>query len=118
MTHCGYLFRNARDLKNGTESWRSLNKNCRGRINVGNDIKSVSEQCHEPQPEIVEEKLFRAELKTRAVLTEEKPKSVILTAQRFLTVASGPTLPSYPSNQRLINRVRQEVQLKIEDDKN
>ena len=49
----------------------------------------MSEHCHEPQPEKVEEKLFRAELKTRAVLTEEKPKSVILAAQRFLTVESG-----------------------------
>ena len=116
MTHCGYLYRKARDLKNGTESWRCLSKNCRGRINVGNEIKNVSEHCHEPQPEKVEEKLFRAEFRTQAVLTEEKPKSVFLVAQRFVIVESGPTLPSYPSNQRLINRVRQEIQPKIEDD--
>ena len=76
------------------ESRRCLNKNCRGRINVDNEIKSVSEHCHEPQPEKVEEKLFRAELKTRAVLTEQKPKNGILAAQQFLTVESGPTLPS------------------------
>ena len=94
-----------------------MNKNGRGRINVGNEIKNVSEHCQEPQPEKVEEDVFRAELKTPAVLPEEKPESVSLAAQRFVTVESGPTLPSYPSNLRLINRVRKEIQPKIEDDK-
>ena len=40
-----------------------------------------------------------------------------MAAQRFVGVESGPTLPSYPSNQRLMKRVRQEVQPMIEDDK-
>ena len=95
MTHCGYLYRKARDLKNGTESWRCLNKNCRGPINVGNEIKSVSEHCHEPQPER-EEKSFRAELKTRAVLTEEKPKCRFgSSAISYRRVRTDPTVVSF-----------------------
>ena len=115
LTHCGFLYRKAGDLKNGTESWRCLKKSCRGRINVGNEIRVVTEHCHEPQPEKIEEKLFRNELKNRAAISEEKPKSLILAAQRLVAVESAPSLPSCPSNQRLINRVRQVSQPHVND---
>ena len=71
-----------------TERSHGPKKNCRGRIIVGNEIGSVSEHCHEPKPENVEEKLLRAELENRAVLTEGQHRSVILAAQRFVKVKS------------------------------
>ena len=46
-------------------------QNCRSRINVGNEIKS--EHCHEPQPEKVEEKLFRAKFETGAICKWQTP---------------------------------------------
>ena len=69
--------------------------------------------------------LREAELPVRKVIattsqmeiTALKCGSVILAAQRIATVESGRTLLSYPSNQRLINRIRQEIQPKIEDDR-
>ena len=94
----------------------AFEENLPGQINAGHEIKFVSEHCHEPEPGKVEGKLFCVELKTRAVLTEEKPKSCILEAHRFVTIESGPTLPSNFCNQRLINRVWQEIQPRIEVD--
>ena len=51
------------------------------------------------------------------VLTEEKPKSVFFCSSAICHRRVRTDLPSYTSNQRLINRARQEIQPKIEDDK-
>ncbi len=96
-----------RILKDGSVSWLCCQKSCNGRIKVFNkNCETVTPHSHAPDPAEVEKRRFRTALKNRGADTDETPRQAIFNIQRIITETAA-AIPIYTTNQRTINRVRQ-----------
>ena len=95
-THEGFIYRLDRILNNGAESWRCVEKKCRGRIHVmNNDIKITGNHDHVPDPANIEMKQSLLEVRRRSSQSRHTPRLIIQETQATLSEEAVAELPSY-----------------------
>ena len=70
--------------------------------------KIVNEHSHLPDPAEIEKRKFRAALKERAAMADETPRHAIFAVQKGINRETAANIPVYRTNQRTVNRVRQQ----------
>jgi len=114
LLHFGYSYRKDKDNQDGSTSWRCCKNICRGRIKTNNDnIISISDHYHAPDPEKIEALKVLANIRKRAIEGTENPKQIIHQAQRGISSAVATHLPEYKSSQRTIERLRKHKELNL-----
>ena len=105
----GYGYIRHRQLTDGASSWRCCITKCNGRVRLRNDqIEVITAHSHLPDPADIEKRKFRSALKDRAAMADETPRQTIFAAQKDINRETAANIPAYHSNQRTVNRTRQQ----------
>ena len=105
----GYGYIRHRQLTDGASSWRCCITKCNGRVRLRNEqIEVITVHSHLPDPADIEKRKFRLALKDRAAMADETPRQAIFAAQKYINRETAANIPAYNSNQRTVNRRRQQ----------
>lgn len=108
----GYCYRLARKNVDNSESWRCLQKNCRGRLRVVNncEVIIVNEHSHAPNPTKNEAKQCVHKIRELASNTVERPRQIFQRATHSVSLEAAIFLPEYCTAQRNIERIRRSAE--------
>ena len=98
-------------LKNGLIKWQCTFGNCRavGYLDEQQEFTLKAEHAHLPSPSKIQAKKFANEVREKAANTGNAPRQIVFNAQIDLPLYAAPTIPSYSTSLRSINRIRQQA---------
>ena len=98
-------------LRNGLLKWHCSFGNCRavGYLDEQQEFTLKTEHAHLPSPSKYQAKKFANEVQEKAANTGNAPRQIVFNAQIDLPFYAAPTIPSYSTPLRSINRIRQEA---------
>ena len=107
----GYRYREKNQPKNGFNKWQCTFGSCRavGYLDEQQEFTLKTEHAHLPSLSKIQAKKFANEVREKVANTVNAPRQIVFNAKIDLPLYAAPTIPSYPSSLRSINRVRQQA---------
>ena len=98
-------------LKNGLIKWQCTIGNCRavGYLDEQQEFTLKTEHAHLPSLSKIQAKKFANEVREKSANTGNAPRQIVFNAQIELPLYAAPTIPSYSTSLRSINRIRQQA---------
>ena len=100
-----------KQVKNGLIKWQCTIGNCRavGYWDKQQEFALKAEHAHLPSPSKIQAKNFANQVREKAANTSNAPQQIVFNAQIDLPLYAAPTIPSYSTSLRSINRIRQQA---------